>query len=310
MKFCLIVCLIFSFGVNCVFGKISHLMVTSIGDGVVQVGKNSSAGSIATAKFLPKSVKLSVRPKSGIETLASGYQFRFGASTTFICENESIEIFSGSLFIRSRNFNSFLEIIGPETSVQISGAGTCLLDVEPNGGFKIVGLLGKMRISNPTESSISLHPGELTFTDLKNSSFSEKIIVDLVNLLDTSILISGFLNSSSFEKSLKSIAESQKVLIGKSYQAKVGNAADNNKFEIVKTVTSENEAPAETDMLASELIKNYQPSSDSPLQELLGRSPLRSVTQVGTNMNMATNIPDEVKDKPGRPFPSRVLRGE
>ncbi len=67
--------------------------------------------AVNQATFLPFNTKLSVRPKSGIETLAAGYQFRFGSSTAFVCEEQSIELFSGSIFVRSRKITNVIEIL-------------------------------------------------------------------------------------------------------------------------------------------------------------------------------------------------------
>jgi hypothetical protein len=309
MKFCLSVCIIFLAGINFVFGKVSPLLVTTIGEGVVQIGSNSPDSPISASQFLPKSVKLSVRPKSGIETLASGFQFRFGSSTTFLFEDDSIEMFNGSLFVRSRNFINSLKIIGPEFTVVVSGAGTCLLDVEPNGGFKIVGLLGNLRISGTNQISVSVLPGELIFTDIKNNKFSDKVVVDLANLLDTSFLISGFSNSSSFEKSLLNVSASQKSLIGKSFNAKVGNATSTGKFQISPIVSNEEANPDDPSFIPEGLRKNYQPTNSSPLHELLGREPARSSAP---STVIKHGSPHEKKLLPpptNRPLPGGVLRG-
>jgi hypothetical protein len=308
MKFCLSVSLIFLTGINFVFGKISPLLVTSIGEGVVQIGTNVADSPIAVSQFLPKSVKLSVRPKSGIETLASGFLFRFGSSTLFLFEDDSIEMFSGSLFVRSRNFNNSLKIIGPELTLQVSGAGTCLLDVEPNGGFKIVGLLGNLRISQTDQISESVLPGELIFTDLKNNRFSDKVVVDLANLLKTSFLISGFSNSTSFEKSLLNVSDSQKSLIGKSFEAKVGNAASSGQFEVVPDGPNAQLSPNMPSITAG-IRKNYQLSNSSPLHELLGREPARSSYSDAEKKNLPVDQEELPSPSMNRPLPGGVLRG-
>jgi len=309
MKFYLSVCVIFFAGINFVFGKVSPLLVTTIGEGVVQIGPNSPDTPLAASQFLPKSAKLSVRPKSGIETLASGFQFRFGSSTTFLLEDNSIEMFTGSLFVRSRNFNNSLKIIGPEFTVVVSGAGTCLLDVEPNGGFKIVGLLGNLRISGTNQISVSVLPGELIFTDIKNNKFSDKVVVDLANLLDTSFLISGFSNSSSFEKSLLNVSESQKSLIGKSFDAKVGNATSIGQFQVIPIGSNEQANSDDPSFIPVGFRKNYQPTSSSPLHELLGREPARSSDPSAT-INSGSLHDDELLSPPTkRPLPGGVLRG-
>lgn len=262
---------------------------------MVHLNNNHSKDSISTASFLPNDVRLSVRPKGGIETLSKGYLFRFGSSTTFQCNKESIEMFSGSLFIRSRNFQNSIRILGPEISLKIAGAGSCLIEVEKNGGFKCVGLLGSLRLFPGDSKSTPLLPGELLFTQLNTKTLSDKMTVDLENLFSTSFLISGFSNSSSFEEALRSVAASQKMLIGKSYNATVANTQGADTFEIVTqpnalSPTVESNRPNESISLGS----GYKLPEESPLDELLGRSPKRI-------------DPSAVSPNP-RPFPSRLLR--
>jgi len=296
MKFCLITLLVVSLGFNYAIAKISHLLVTTIGDGVVQVVDGANSEVVSSSSFLPVNRKLSVRPKSGIETLASGYLFRFGSSTIFQCEKDSIRIFSGSLFVRSRNFKNTVSIIGPETTVRLSGAGSCLIEVEKNGGFKCVGLLGNLRLGLHKDDAIALLPGELVFTELKSQTLSEKVTVDLKNLFETSFLISGFSNSKSFENALRSVAESQKLVIGKSFDAAVGEATGSDSFEIVTQVVSEKHSTQPLNTSPSNAFhSHYTLPSESPLTELLGRSPKR--------------LDAEDTSPAQRPFPSRLLRG-
>lgn len=296
MKFCLITLLVVSLGFNYAIAKISHLLVTTIGDGVVQVVDGANSEVVSSSSFLPVNRKLSVRPKSGIETLASGYLFRFGSSTIFQCEKDSIRIFSGSLFVRSRNFKNTVSIIGPETTVRLSGAGSCLIEVEKSGGFKCVGLLGNLRLGLHKDDAIALLPGELVFTELKSQTLSEKVTVDLKNLFETSFLISGFSNSKSFENALRSVAESQKLVIGKSFNAAVGEATGSDSFEIVTQVVSEKHSTQPLNTSPSNAFhSHYTLPSESPLTELLGRSPKR--------------LDAEDTSPAQRPFPSRLLRG-
>ena len=233
MKFCLIACSIFLIGKSFLLGKVSHLVVADLGDGVFQSDLEGNTKKISRSTFLPFNTKLSVRPKSGIETLASGYQFRFGSSTTFECDQKSIELYNGSIFVRSRKISNSIEIKGPEVKIRLSGAGTCLIDVEPNGGFKCVVMLGKIIFSMNEGNTVSILSGELVFTNLAENKFSDKLVVDLNHLLDTSFLISGFSNSQSFLDSLHSVSESQKITLSKTFNATVGNAKKAGSFEII-----------------------------------------------------------------------------
>lgn len=306
MKTYLLVILSFGMAMHLSMAKISHLLVTSIGDGIVELDTSKAEKVISSSSFLPQSTPLHVKPKSGIETLAAGYQFRFGASTSFQCLDDSLELLSGSLFIRSRNIKNKIDIKGPETSVIVSGSGSSLIQVEPNGGLKCVGLLGSLKLSTNQETIVLL-PGELVFTDLKTSSFSDKVTVDLQNLFETSFLISGFMNSSSFESALRNVAKLQKDAIGKSYNASVGRANSLSNFEIISR--SAPDAPTESGI--SFLKKeDYELPSESPLDELLGRAPQR-MDRTASPTTDSDLSPDPSPENPSinRPFPSRLLRG-
>ena len=318
MKFCLIAYSIFLIGGSPVLGKVSHLLVASMGDGVFLSDKSGKSKAVNQATFLPFDTKLSVRPKSGIETLAAGYQFRFGSSTAFVFEQQRIELFSGSIFVRSRKITNALNLKGPEASIRLSGAGSCLIDVEPNGGFKCVGLLGKIILTFNEKSSATILPGELVFTNLAENAFSDKLVVDLHNLFETSYLISGFSNSQSFLDSLKSVSESQKLFIGKTFDATVGSAKKSEVFEIINESETPNTPGQFSDDPSNVSYKNkgYIVSDSLPLQELLGRKPKRlSVTSdnfpsptIPTPNRIATEESSEVNPT-NRPFPSRLLRG-
>ena len=73
--------------------------------------------------------------------LSAGYNFRFGADTKFMLLQDGIELNSGSVMIKSRNIKNTTIIKGPEAELKIAGAGTCLIEVETSGGFKVVGAL-------------------------------------------------------------------------------------------------------------------------------------------------------------------------
>lgn len=313
MKFYKTYYLILFLGINFAFGKTSHLLVSSIGEGVLNLGSAKSNEFIATSSFLPNNTKLSVRPKSGIETLASGYLFRFGSSTAFVCRNDSLEIFSGSIFIRSRNFKNSISFNGPETSLKVSGAGSCIIEVEKNGGFKCVGVLGSLRLGVNGGGTTTLLPGELIFTELKTNSLSDKVTVNLKNLFETSFLISGFPNSSSFEDALKSVAESQALSIGKLYNATIGSSSGSDRFEVKPQTNSVLESDAGGSVPVKEkYLSSYELPSESPLQELLGRRPqkMQASAKSSGKASSSTNPKTSTNPSEVRPFPSRLLRGK
>ena len=122
----------------------------------------------------------------------------------------------------------------------------------------------------------------------------------LSRLLNTSFLISGFSNSSSFLNALKSVAGSQKQVISKSYSAKIGDAKGLESFEILNEEKN-SASPAKS--------TGYQLPESSPLNELLGRSPKRMDLTAQPD-DLSSDQPEQSRDSSQRPFPSRLLRSQ
>ena len=145
--------------------------------------------------------------------------------------------------------------------------------------------------------------GELVFLKPGNSGLADKINVNLAKVVETSFLLSGFQNSSSFSRSLTTVVRAQQESIGKTYNAEVGDAKEANTFEIVTTVQEE-DADLETDNLAKEsTTKNrasYQVPKSDPLEELLGRTPTRSNSLLLKTENSTSSD--------SRPLPGTLLR--
>ena len=50
----------------------------------------------------------------------------------------ALELSEGSIMVRSRKINNSFKIAGPEADVRLNGAGCFLVEVETNGGLKVV----------------------------------------------------------------------------------------------------------------------------------------------------------------------------
>lgn len=311
-----------------VFGQ-SHLLLVSQGDGGLISGKDGERVTLTRASYLPSMEMISVRPRSGLETLSAGYNYRFGAETKFLLLQDAIELNSGSILIRSRNINNTTLIKGSEAEIKISGAGTCLLEVETSGGLKVVGVLGRFRLeSKASSSTVELMPGELCFLMPGDRGFGDRVNINLKKLIDSSFLISGFPNPKSFVSALENIAEEQQKAIGKSFNAEVGDSKEPDSFEIISTQKSgdaTNVANQEKSGLEDTEIKGYIIPTVDPLTELLGRAPRRFgdnlITPISdksakelekiTPDSGAENVVIENGDTGNdnvRPFPSRLLR--
>ena len=285
-------------------GQSSHLLLLSQGDGAL-TSSESGKVQLSKASFLPKGQLISVRPRSGIETLSSGFQFRFGSDTRFMISDKGIELSEGSIMIRSRKISNTTTLHGPESKIQINGAGCFLVEVETNGGLKAVTILGRLDLMDLNSGeALDLLPGELVFLMPGDRGFAEKVSVNLNRLIESSYLVSGFPNNTSFQSSLASVATAQSNSIGVVYGAEVGDAKAVDSFEVVPSKAVKNNTPPMPKPSPTVVVDS---SSSDPLFDLLGRAPKRMKPEVKENQALDLRLQDPLNPT-SRPFPSRLLR--
>ena len=66
-----------------------HLVLTQIGDGAILNIADGESQPVTSASFIPQNSEINILPNSGIETMSSGYQFRFGSDTKFFISRSS-----------------------------------------------------------------------------------------------------------------------------------------------------------------------------------------------------------------------------
>lgn len=283
-----------------------HLIMNQIGEGAFLSLDNGTTEPVRRASFLPVDSRITVRARSGIETMSAGYLFRYGADTRFTLSREALQLHEGSVMIQSRKIGNRVVLSSPEASIRISGIGTCMLEVETNGGLKVIGVLGRMIVGLGDDGlEEDLLAGELVFVKPGNSGLGDKINVNLEKVVETSFLLSGFQNGASFQGSLSSVVRAQQESIGKTYRAEVGDAKEADTFEIVTNSedVSEEKNRMEEKSGTTFPLKNrssYEMPTSDPLEELLGRTPTRS--------NSVPLKPENSTPAPSRPLPGTLLR--
>lgn len=280
-----------------IFGQGMHLVVTQIGDGALLNNADEESKPISPASFIPQNSEINILSNSGIETMSSGYQFRFGSDTKFFISPDFIHLHTGSIMVQSRKIGNKISLRSSETLVEISGVGTCMLEVEANGGFKIVGVLGRLQLTGKDNLfQTDLLAGELITITPGSTGLVDKINVNLAKVVETSFLLSGFKNHTSFKSSLDSIVQAQKESVTKILQSqsvgtnKVDSFTDSPKG-------NNNEISIAVDEGNTFFINrtSYQVPSLDPLEELLGRSPKRvSPSNKGTEPG-----PSKTRSLPG-----------
>lgn len=299
MRWVILFCLLVFHQANNIYGKLAHLVILVQEEGAVILKNSKDTETLTPAHFLPVNTNISVRPRSGLETVANGYQFRFGASTRFKVDGNKIALDEGSMMVVSRKLENELLIESPESTTIISGMGCFLVEVGTSGGLKVIGILGRSTVKcTASNSQASLIPGELFFHMPGNRGFGEKVNVNLGKLIKSSYLLSGFPNSKSFIESLVTTAELQEESIGKVYAAEIGDSKNPDTFEIIP-----NRAPMKVNPETLEQKSSFKAKSVDPLTELLGRPSVRF-----SGKFVPVTEEKSVNENNGRPFPSRLLR--
>ena len=297
--FCSFLFLMSFFGTVC--GQGMHLLISQVGEGASISNEKGIEEAVERASFLALGRRIKVFSKSGLETMSAGYQFRFGSDTEFNLSEKAIHLHEGSIMIQSRKIGNKVVVKGPEVSLRLSGVGTCMLEVEANGGVKIIGVLGRIMLGVGEElKEIDLLAGELVIIKAGSQELGEKISVNLSKVLETSFLLSGFKNSPSFQNSLSSIAKAQQDSIAQSYYTEEGDAKDADTSEIVSLENNQKRFSGGNENSSALIRTSYQIPEIDPLQELLGRTPSRSVPN---NTEEKESTPIEP-----RPLPGTLLR--
>ena len=284
-----------------IFGQGMHLVLTQIGDGALLNNTDGDSQPIMPASFIPQNSEINILPNSGIETMSSGYQFRFGSDTKFFISPDFIHLHMGSIMVQSRKIGNKTSLRSSETSVEISGVGTCMLEVEPNGGFKIVGVLGRLNVTvKDNLFQTDLLAGELITINPGNSEVNNKININLEKVVETSFLLSGFKNNPSFRNSLDSIVKAQSESARQSSGSESLSIREIDNFpNSPEENFNENLIDVDEDNIIPINRTSYQIPSLDPLEELLGRSPKRV---------FPTSFNTEPKPAKARPLPGTLLR--
>ena len=144
----------------------------------------------------------------GLKLWPPDFSLGSGADTRFLLSADEIELNEGSLMIRSRKITNSVVLSGPESKVRLNGSGCYLIEVETNGGLKIVTVLGRLDLIDlESGDAFDLLPGELVFVMPGGRGFAEKVSVNLSKLIKSSYLVSGFPNIQSFQSSLEGLLQ-------------------------------------------------------------------------------------------------------
>ena len=220
-------------------GTVSSGYLVRRAEGLVFV--KDAPGSVAPLEVgfgenFPADVPSFARKGSKIELIGPGKTLRFGENTNFTLQADgALRLYEGSVLIYSRRPETQIRVEGPMSAAMVSGEGAVMLEVTTNGGFKVVGLLGAMRLAEVNWTTDGepggLSPGELIFMKPLGNGFGDKLNVRLSRICATSRLINGYGNPTRLRNDLQAAVEGQNRRIGRSFGKVVGDAPTMDRFQ-------------------------------------------------------------------------------
>ena len=170
-----------------------------------------------------------------LELVAEGGEIlRFGSKTVAVLPAErALRLKAGSALLYLPADAAPISFSTPVCGAEFSGSGALLLEVTGNGGFKAIGLSGEPMITLAGKAERIVQPGHLTFVLENPSKFGPILDVDLLTLISTSNLVSGFNEPLACNAELIRSMLSQRSRIRQRTRAFVGDAKDNQGFQLL-----------------------------------------------------------------------------
>ena len=173
--------------------------------------------------------------KAKIELFAEhGEILRLGSKTVAVFQaKRSLRLKAGSALFHLPKNSLPIFFSSPLCRTEFSGSGTLLLEITGNGGFKAIGLSGEPKILLDDGSERLVKPGNLTFLLEAPAKFGPVLDIDLLTLISTSNLISGFDEPLACNDDLIQSMLLQRSRIRQRTRAFVGDAKDNQGFQLL-----------------------------------------------------------------------------
>ncbi len=190
-------------------------------------------GSLGRGQPVPVGARLFVRDESGLELrLRSGEILRLGTLTNLeVGQPRQFLLHKGAVLLSLPGESEGYQVASPLSELKLQGAGAVMLGVTQSGGFKVVGIHGKLQLHIEGQDT-EIGAGELVFVFTGGSGFSRKVDVELATLVQTATLIRDFEQPLPFLEDMMKAARRQNRLIRDRYRALVGDAKTDKEFEL------------------------------------------------------------------------------
>jgi hypothetical protein len=199
---------------------------------VKEVNVLPPGAATATPAKLNATVKAPERVRTGAEsrtelTAPDRTITRIGANTVFSFETAGrvINLERGSILFHSPKGAGGGTVKSGGASAAILGT-TLIVAATPDGGFKVIVLEGRARITLPNGATANLDVGQMVFVLPAGAGFSRVLDINLGRLVDGSLLVKGFSRELPSSQLINTAVEKQNVRIKKGRAVDTGISAE------------------------------------------------------------------------------------
>ena len=199
--------------------------------------KKTDNGEIIPVKFEENSTlsynsSLHTKDNSLCELINNSFLIRLGANSIFeFNELNEFSLLRGSMLLYSLGTSDII-IESEQSSLNVSGKFTAIIDHTSNGGFKFIPLEGKGNIIPQNGESKEIFRGRLTMVLGSPSKLGNAYDIDLLLLLKSSRLISSFPTPLPSMKRISLSIYAQQLRLKGKFNALIGDAPTDDNLQM------------------------------------------------------------------------------
>jgi hypothetical protein len=199
--------------------------------------KKTDNGEIIPVKFEENSTlsynsSLHTKDNSLCELINNSFLIRLGANSIFeFNELNEFSLLRGSMLLYSLGTSDII-IESEQSSLNVSGKFTAIIDHTSNGGFKFIPLEGKGSIIPQNGEPKDIYRGRLTMILGSPSKLGNAYDIDLLLLLKSSRLINSFPTPLPSMKRISLSIYAQQLQLKGKFNALIGDATSEDNLQM------------------------------------------------------------------------------
>ena len=199
--------------------------------------KKTDNGEIIPVKFEENSTlsynsSLHTKDNSLCELINNSFLIRLGANSIFeFNELNEFSLLRGSMLLYNAKTSEIL-VQSEQSSLNINGKFTAIIDHTSNGGFKFIPLEGKGNIIPQNGESKEIYRGRLTMVLGSPSKLGNAYDIDLLLLLKSSRLMNSFPTPLPSMKRISLSIYAQQLQLKGKFNALIGDATTDDNLQM------------------------------------------------------------------------------